>query len=324
VSGGSAGTMYFLAGYDGSTGNFTGNRDTIAKIPENASRSSLSAVGWGLLYPDLLRTLPGFGVFEPETFDRGWALENAWTHGWDAGAPALSSWREDVSNGRRPAVIFNATASETGQRFVISATDILYPSTDKGTVQFSEVFKGWDFPVSTAARLSSAFPYVSPLARASAGDDQNTQVTRLHVADGGYYDNSGVLSAVEWLNYAGDALSGHPVIFITIDGSPSNPGKGQRWSWQRQLIGPLETLIHSRSSTQASRDALESKLAEKAFSGVTSISSVAFNYASDTPTPLSWHLTPEQSAAITSYWDIASAVDSSKEMVGSLLNCTVK
>ena len=324
VSGGSAGAMYFLAEYDGNTGIFTGDRDTIAKIPRYASRSSLSAVGWGFLYPDLLRTLPAFGVFEPETVDRGWALEKAWTHGWGAGAPVLSSWREDVSNGMRPAVIFNATASETGQRFVISTTDIQYPATDKGTVQFSEAFKDWDMPVSTAARLSSAFPYVSPLARASAGDDQNTQVTRLHIADGGYYDNSGILSAVEWLKYAGDALSGHPVIFITIDESPSNLGKGQRWSWQRQLIGPLETLIHSRSSTQASRDALESKLAEKAFSRVTSISPVAFNYASDMPTPLSWHLTPEQSTAITRYWDTSSDVDSSKKMVGSLLNCTVK
>lgn len=320
VSGGSAGSMYFLAGYDGGTGKFPDDANTIENIRRNAERSSLNAVGWGLLYPDLLRTIPVLGALESETVDRGWALEDAWTERW-AVVPEISSWREDVVRGTRPAVIFNATAAETGQRFVIATTDINYPAPANGTVEFSEAFRGWDMRVSTGARLSAAFPYVSPIPRASGGDSQDSGQRRLHIADGGYYDNSGVLGAVEWLTYAGDALKGHPVLLVTIDGSPATVPPGKRWSWERQLVGPLETVLDTRSSSQANRDTLESNLATKALRDVTTVTQAPFDFSNDRPVPLNWHLTTDQAQAITSYWDNPRLAPSRK-MAASVLGCT--
>lgn len=315
VSGGSVGTMYFVAAYEG--GRFSSDQKIANDIWTNASKSSLSAVGWGLLYPDLLRTLPGAGILVPETFDRGWALENAWITGWKQ-PPNLSDWRADVAAGSRPAVIFNATAAESGQRFVIASTDT---KPDSGTIQFARVFSGFDLPVATAARLSASFPYVSPITRASDGRNPGT---RIHVADGGYYDNSGVLSAVDWLEQAAPALRGDDVLFITIDGSPSEGIKGQGWSWQRQIIGPVETVIDVRTSSQVYRDDLETQLAREALAGQgITLHSIAFNFPAEFETPLSWHLTPTQRVQILTAWD-DSSLARSRDEVQSLLGCTIQ
>lgn len=48
--------------------------------------------------------------------------------------------------------------------------------------------------VRTAARLSATFPYVTPIARHSLG------IHLAHVADGGYFDNFGVFTAVNFLD----------------------------------------------------------------------------------------------------------------------------
>jgi hypothetical protein len=317
VSGGSAGTMYFLAAYNGGDGHFSDDQKTLADIWDNASRSSLSAVGWGLLYPDLLRTVPGIGSIVPETFDRGRALENAWITGWKE-PPNISDWRADVAQGTRPAVIFNATAAESGQRFVIASTDT---DQNPGVIQFANTYSGWDIPVATSARLSANFPFVSPISRSSKASGV---ATSLHVADGGYYDNSGVLSAVDWLEQATDSLRGHEVVLITIDGSNPDPAKGQSWSWQRQLIAPLETVIHVRTSSQRYRDGLEDRLAREALQGKgVIVRPISFDFPAQLKTPLSWHLTSSQRAQIISSWKDSSLAHSKGDL-GKVLGCTIQ
>jgi hypothetical protein len=124
----------------------------------------------------------------------------------------------------------------------------------------------------------------------------------LHFADGGYYDNSGVLAAVEWLDHARDQLSGHRVLFITIDeNSVAENQKGGSWSWQRQIIGPIETLISTRSSCQSTRDSLESTLAVEALSALTVVTPVKFDFIGKGSIPLSWHLTTDQKNEIDHY-----------------------
>ena len=72
VSGGSEGAMYFVGSYaqDGRV-----PLATLADIRQNAYHSSLSSVGWGLLYPDLLRIVPVLGSVATPLFgnsvDRG-------------------------------------------------------------------------------------------------------------------------------------------------------------------------------------------------------------------------------------------------------------
>jgi Patatin-like phospholipase len=322
VSGGSVGAMFALAPYLSNHGDFRMDDGTLESVRFNARRSSLSAVGWGFLYPDLARTVPLLGTIAvPEWLDRGWSLQTAWETGWretNSRVPTLVAWRKDVARGVRPAVIFNATTSESGQRFLTSSTDL----SDTAAVQFFNVFPDRDVSVATAARLSATFPYVSPETRASAGKPE----MRYHVADGGYYDNSGVLSAIEWLQDAWNdgttkkALEGYNVVIIIIDAKPGNPPEGKGWSWQRQMVGPIETLLNVRSSSQSVRDDLELNMALDFLrnQGVNIGKPAKFLYDPyDQPVPLSWHLTDEQLHAITANWEGQSdAADLVYEQLG--------
>ena len=304
VSGGSMGSMFVVAPYTGN-GAYPTNDVELKEVRFNTKRSSLSAVGWGLAYPDLFRTMPLFGAGVPEKFDRGWSLENSWSTVWrDAHLPTprLARWRQDVYDGVRPAVIFNATASDSGERFLIASTDAPF----EGARQFSQLFPGEDMDVSTAARLSATFPYASPLARASEGLVKNAY----HVGDGGYYDNSGLLSAVEWLSAAGDELKKYQVLLIVIDAKPGSAKFGSKWSWQRQLVGPVGTLLNVRSSSQQVRESIELKMARKYLAdldpnGKLNLDRVIpepFLFWSESEPPLSWHLTKQQRKEIGGAW----------------------
>lgn len=309
VSGGSVGNMVFVAAYDSRSGKLSSDPAALASIRFNSSRSTLSAVGWGLLYPDSARTLPLIGMLVPQTVDRGWALENAWIAGWDH-PPNIRDWRQDVAAGHRPAAIFNATAAENGERFLIASTDLedvvlddaIGKLEDKETLQFSKAFAPYDVPVATAARLSATFPYVSAEAQASQGPAN----ARVHVGDGGYYDNSGVLSALEWLEEASPALQNHPVLLLLIDAEPGAPEAGKRWSWQRQFVAPLDTLMKVRTSSQLMRSTFELGIGLRQLrsggSGLT-VTAIPFLFSTSAPSPLSWHLTPDQLATITTNWD---------------------
>jgi hypothetical protein len=302
VSGGSVGNMYVVGSYD-SGGNL--HEDLMKVIRDDAARTSLSAVGWGILYPDFVRTVPLVGSFLAahgfgEDIDRGWALETQWLDHWDGRLwktpPTISEWSKDVASGKRPAVIFNATAAESGQRFVIASTSIRQH--DQSTIQFATAFPQYDVGVSTAARLSATFPWVSPMARAADG-----KVTfGVHVADGGYYDNSGILSASQWLLEAAGAIKRHPVLFIVIDSTPATPAEGKSWSWQRQAIGPVEALLSVRDSSQQARADFEMDLALEQLKQTMDIEDFHFLYPAGRLTPLSWHLTPEQQSKIGEAW----------------------
>lgn len=314
VSGGSVGSMFVVGPYDSETGAYPVSDTDLESIRFNASRSSLSAVGWGLAYPDLVRTAPFVGGLVPETFDRGWSLENAWATAWrQADQPFMSEWRNDVRAGTRPAVIFNATVAENGERFLIASTDTI----SDGTKRFFDLFPGSDIRVATAARLSATFPYVSPLARPSVGPVENA----FHVGDGGYYDNSGLLSATEWLRDASDALQDHPVLLILIDAKPGPAAHGSTWSWQKQLVGPIETLLNVRTSSQQLRDSLDLDMAvDYLATQSVRVIPAPFLFETQRPAPLSWHLTPDQIQEIGASWEDDPNVQS-RGIVYKALGC---
>lgn len=314
VSGGSVGAMYALAPYD-SSGNYPTDPERLRRIRGNANRSSLSAAGWGMLYPDGLRTVMLLGSLVPQHWDAGWALENAWINDW-SNPPNLNDWRADVQRGTRPAVIFNATAAESGERFLISTTELK----TAGGMQFGRDYNGWDLPIARAARLSATFPYVSPIARASSA---NQESERVHVADGGYYDNSGLLGALNWLNEAKSDLNGRTVILITIDSKSGAPAAGKSWSWQKQLVAPISTMLSLRTSSQHYRADFESALVRESLvkNGV-NVVSAQFNYSGDMP--LSWHLNATQKRNVEKAWESRTATDDirkAKQVVFAALGC---
>jgi hypothetical protein len=122
--------------------------------------------------------------------DRGHALERAWMinakrsqhpdgkSGKDSllgnlDQATLNGWQEDVRLGVRPAVIFNATSVETGQRLAFATAPYnsetilrknqLNASPPIGLIDFSTSYHRANILISTAARLLRPSPTFHPL-----------------------------------------------------------------------------------------------------------------------------------------------------------------
>lgn len=331
VSGGSIGTMYFLNEYEG--GQLPESPDELERIVDRAEGSSLDEISWGVLYPDLIRTFfPNPLVWEG--WDRGRALERAWLRH-DLDTPwanrkvikrGLSEWRVDADDRNRPAVIFNTAVVETGQRLPLATTDL--PEDSPGDLSYDQYFRNVDpkpdIRVLTAARLSASFPYVSPAARAAVEGETG------HIVDGGYYDNYGISSLVEWLD---DELENNPkitdVLILEIRGARSGPGdsrtvsrecktepvvrqeQGGKRMWFSQLLAPPQGALSVRNTGQRTHNDTELDLLQDKWNGEgddakkqdesVEIKRALFEFDGANP-PLSWHLTNGQRNAIKQEW----------------------
>ena len=196
VSGGSVGAMFFLDRWDDLAAP-----DACQKIRHNAMDSSLEATAWGWSGWDSVGTFAPFLV--PNDRDRGWAIEQSWRLNQVHPADSLATWVKKARDGRFPIVVFNATATDNGKRMVMSNVALPEPN-DKlrqgreavKAIEFFKACEGFDISTATAARLSATFPYVSPICRPSAPVKEP-----FHLADGGYVDNEGMVSALEWLRH---------------------------------------------------------------------------------------------------------------------------
>lgn len=304
VSGGSVGTMYFLDRFSPQGPPAAADLDRIVAA---AGEPSVDAAAWGLAYPDLWRVLFGFLVVPNKTLDRGWALERAWRSHLLNRDATLADWGVGTAAGWLPAAVLNATASETGEQFLL--TPLGWDPPWKGRV-FSKVYPARDLHVTTAARLSATFPWVSPMTRAQ---DVNGRPAApgFHLADGGYFDNFGVVSVVNWLRSLQpgqwDELKRKGLLLVLIRAfpdSPETPGprahQSQGWLWSG--IGPLLTMYNVRTSAQASTGDVELALVQKvlACNGVNNLE-VVFQLQRNSP--LSWKLTQEEKKAVIDGWD---------------------
>jgi len=238
----------------------------------------------------------------------------------------LRSWYGDVSNGTLPAVVLNSTITETGERLLLGTTQLSKNngslSCGKARKDMSDLFPaGQDLQVVTAARLSASFPYVTPAARAKLAGPQP------HVVDGGYYDNYGMSTLVEWLDEAlKESLKReHPirnVLVIQVHGAPLNESDlherqyAKSRGWFYQAIAPLLTLNNVRDTGQVAHNNIELELLkEKWASRGVNISSTLFEF-SEQETPLSWHLTPDEKEKIRKVWgDMKKGKDFERVMV---------
>jgi hypothetical protein len=312
VSGGSVGAMYIVDAYAG------GRIDAAAAATgvKAAEASSLDDVAWGLTYPDLVWTVAPFlkPLYPPFLVrDRGSALENAWKRSDSLTRATLDGWRADVAAQPRvrPAVLFNATVSESGERMLFATTTLGPPPPNGGRREFARDFPDRDVPVTTAARLSATFPYVSPAARVDrhAGlDDQ------YHYVDGGYYDNYGTATMIEWLDDGlsrlGTAMPSR-VLLIEIrsfpNADPASPNGARGWT--ADTLQPLTTLYAVRGAGQDAHSRLNVHLLEDDYGGEL-IHHVQIVFPAriledqdDAAPPLSWHLTPADRGRLLDAWD---------------------
>jgi hypothetical protein len=337
VSGGSLGTVYFLDAFDGDTGKpgATPSDDRLDQVVTTAGRSTLAPVAWGLAYPDFWRF---FSVRYPNPYvDRGWALEEAVNARLGIPDRQLSQWRDGIIAGWRPAVLFNATVSETGERLVISplrlqpvtrackepdaVTDTACEDQIDAAILSGTYKSNPDLRVATAARLSATFPFVFPIPRPrNTGQGERAY----HIADGGYYDNDGLLTLVEWAQKAIVFAGGSSVRkILLIDIRVIDPPlKTQpRAGWIYSTVGPLLTMLTARTSSQGQRNEVDVKL----LSGLRQMGDIRIEHVSFPMTLLtsrSWHLPTSERTAIQQYWDTDRVVLESRRKMCAFLGQT--
>lgn len=314
VSGGSVGAMYFVNEY---TPDGPPSGEELGKIVERAEGSSLDEVAWGLVYPDLIRLFTSYG----SEWDRGRALEQAWLRHdltWDNRnnvRAGLSEWREGVAAGWRPGSIFNTTNADSGARLPLSTIELPDSEGKENQDQLFESLRSKDIPVLTATRLSASFPFISPAARAPRAEIGGDKAA--HIVDGGYYDNYGISSLVEWLDAELEKGDVEKVLVLQIRGSRTggNYDFESNRGWFYQAFAPLGTLLHVRDTGQLSHndielDLLKDKWEEKSKREEKNamITPVVFEFSGADP-PLSWHLNEQEKENIEADW--------SKELKGS-------
>ena len=210
VSGGSIGQMYFWDKYYFKEGQ-------APEASSAAESSSLTATVWGLTFLEAPRLLFSSNVIKG---DRGWAQEKTWQQLLNQPEKKISHLYENVKNGEWPIPVFNSCFQETGQRFLISPValnsdanlnsaakndnNLNNPDGKFATVispfRDSVVDLNLDMKLVTAARLSATFPYATPQSQSDVTiqvEGEPTETQKLHAADGGFYDNSGVITILE-------------------------------------------------------------------------------------------------------------------------------
>ena len=308
VSGGSVGAMYFVNAYATDGPGLPEETAQLEKVVEQAELSSLDDIAWGLVYPDFLRVF--FPVFKH--LDRGLALEAALTRDLSDSnhrplpnhlSEPLSDLRAGVLEGKRPAIILNATVVESGERLLLGTTD-LKPATGRTSLRNIAALASRDISLVTAARLSATFPYVSPAARADIPHPQ------LHVVDGGYTDNYGMATLLAWLD---EALSvpDNPVrrvLIIEIRASPpagEPTPRGQGWPFQS--YAPIQAMLDVRDMGQRARNQEQLDIFKRlAGANCVDVEDAVFEYPAQ-QAPLSWHLSPDDRKEIQKYWDSADS-----------------
>jgi len=315
VSGGSVGTMFYLRCVESPP------KDTQGTIA--ARNSSLEAIAWGLAHPDLRRAILPLDWVSWRGADRGWALERALRKNAQL-LPMNRPLALRDSQPKWPTILLNSTEVRTGDPMVFTNSDFPAPADvsekNHSLHGFHQEYAGKDVNLESAVRMSAAFPYVSPDARLD--DRYNAE----HLADGGYFDNSGLYTLTQWLKAALPAPSGpgqppprQRFLILILDAFPDGRWNGpadKPKTWPYQLIAPIDTVLHVRSEGALVRDHADvSSLLQilnlrNYQAGAITARYIPSSRAYD-PTakidcpqepPLTWRLTPVEKACIDQEW----------------------
>jgi hypothetical protein len=343
VSGGSMGVLYYGAYL---------REPTLEGATQQALKPSLDDVATSLVSRDV------FGVIGLRSKrDRGSALEASWEQRLpeaarsDATLRAWSDRTREFARGQTveafPAFLFNSTIVESGQPIAFATTQLptrAYRGRfDLGARQHPVVesanrilrlsatdgapARDVGLKTVTAARLSAAFPYVSP---AIAFDLQNAEP--FHLVDGGYYDVYGLVALSQWLDDAleeiartstppstigvviarGLASSDSALLTRLRNDDPTTPTLDatiERKGWRWQLTAPPSTALNARTFAQwAGSVQVLRLLIDKWSERDVRIEPYVFDYPGGDRTPvcqsapLSWKLTAPQQDCIESAW----------------------
>ena len=322
-------------------------------IYERSVASSLGSIVFGLAYADFWRIVTG-GLAPLRDVDRGTYLEDNWRRiaaaelvekdgerklalNHERHRRPVMSLSHEIATNVLPDFILSTAAMESGRRLMITPiafeTPCLYrfPEADVGSfppgrhgkergctlTEYLDAPTPIDLDLWTAARLSATFPWVSPAARAKL--DLGGNRSRHHLVDGGYYDNYGVASALDWLEAVlqadKDERKIRRVAFIELRASATTPPaekKPQSGSFAA-LFGPLLGLLEVWEASALERNRIEtdrflSKWAELSEKTATDeqtgihIRRFVFETSDGGELPLSWKLSIDEKQKLEKEW----------------------
>lgn len=302
VSGGTLGALVFVS----LAKDLTGQDDSLLE-PTRAilSRDFLSPAIGSLFFQDIPAKLFPIPNLLP---DRASALEKAWERAFDpeinTGLPkspllkgnnpfrnAFSILEPAERNHNIPTLLINGTVVETGQR--ILTTHLKFEQDFKDCLNIFEI-RNNDIRVSTAAMMSARFTYVSPAGTLNG----NT-----HVVDGGYYENSGATTAMQFYESIEGLLQNKHVIpyFIQIDNDYVAVNDVQR-SQQKdiaskskrifpELSAPISALLSTRNAHAVSAEERIKRVFGDEWNGIDErYFHFTFSMPGDVQAPLGWYL----------------------------------
>jgi predicted acylesterase/phospholipase RssA len=219
------------------------------------------------LYTDVVQR---FLFFSVGSFDRARALEIGFEDAWqrvtgnNQFAQDFNNLWPDFAHQATPALFLNTTRVETGERMVVSNLYPLDPRFNR-VISFADLDSTRRIRLSTAATLSARFPIVTPVGGIAVRD------STYRYADGGYFDNSGVITLAEMLSVlrVGEP-GGNPrlppfrviVIRIGFDVRQSKTPIRKKLDPSAQLragttsegfselMSPVRTLLHTRGARE--------------------------------------------------------------------------
>ena len=168
-------------------------RSLLPRMRRFLGRDFLAPALAGLFFPDLLQRFLPFAVLP----DRASYLEEAWETPWlETGLEWAGNFEKLWDNDRElkvPSLFLNGTWVNDGGRTAVS--NLQLSKHDESLTGLDDLlnFAPGGIPASTAAHTSARFPYMSPAGTLPSEPP-------MYVVDGGYYENSGALTATQLLD----------------------------------------------------------------------------------------------------------------------------
>jgi hypothetical protein len=270
--------------------------DWFHDVMEDVAKDSLTAVARALIMPGM---------------DRGEELERIWeksSHG------RLGHPMRDLLGGEKkgwlPSLVFSPMLVEDGRRLLVSNLDLAPLVQSKGplvscppdclqSISGLQLFACEGEGVqavrlSTVARMSATFPWVTSASRLTTHPDRR-------VVDAGYYDNYGVDIATAWIHHNADWLAEHTsgVLLVQIRDEPAaapevtSAQAGLLSRWSSALTTPVDGLLNAWGASMSFRNdqkievlATEPRLRDDRF-----FATAVFEYPGKAP--LEWYLDRE-------------------------------
>ncbi|HXT16451.1 MAG TPA: hypothetical protein VN706_12515 [Gemmatimonadaceae bacterium] len=213
-----------------------------------------------MVAPDMLQRFLPWPIM---AFDRSRGLEDSWDDSYEhtVARPTmheglLSLSGDSASRVSMPTLFLNSTHVETGRRYVASpviVTNVLQDSPD--VLQLLHA----DLPLFAAVHNSARFTIVSPAGHLVSPTSEGVELG--HVVDGGYFENSGLVTLQEVLGLIESSpqrANVRPIVLYLCNDPVSCDGEAHtavpdsvtrtHGTWANEVMAPIRALLNTRDA----------------------------------------------------------------------------